>query len=132
MFLYLSIASDTMFAEIKEVPSLSNILAAGEPTQKVLINERSLGYGQALVQGCSMYVHNSIRCNFGADASVQSRFSINLENTGLAVAPESHWHRLGPEQFTQRNIKRSKVSPEHSSPTCTFFYCITFSRAAKK
>ena len=100
-------AGDTMFAQMKEMTSPSSIMS--KQTNNVLINERSLGFAQALVQGCTEYVKNSIRCNFGIGTSIQAKFSINLRKTGLLVAPESHWHRLGPEQVTHRNIKRSQV-----------------------
>lgn len=97
-----------MFASYKET-------AAFNGGNGVLINEHSLGFGEAVVQGCPEYTRTgSVRCHFGgSSADVQqqlyAKFSINLQQTGLVVAPEAHWHRLGPEAYTQRSIRRSKV-----------------------
>ena len=104
-----------MFASTKETTTA----AAADATtpslfkrRSVLINERSLGFGEAVVQGCLEYRGpGAVRCHFGSpEQQLFAKFSINLQKTGLAVAPEAHWHRLGPEAYVQRSVRRSKVS----------------------
>lgn len=107
------IVGDTMFASTKETTTAAAADAATPSLFKrrsVLINERSLGFGEAVVQGCLEYRgQGAVRCHFGSpEQQLFAKFSINLQKTGLAVAPEAHWHRLGPEAYVQRSVRRSK------------------------
>lgn len=110
-------ASDTMFATIKNSFSQS-ITRPNQSQELIVINDRSLSFGQALVNGCESERNSISTCasslhqsplHNGSMLFTQATFSINLQKTGLILAPENHWKSVGLDGMVYKHINRSKV-----------------------
>lgn len=118
--MYCRTVNDTMFATMETKDSLSQSISRQYQDRDLVIDERSLAFGQALVHSCPDNDRNSIitgngcaGARFGHQPTEWTQslagFSINLQSTGLILAPDTNWQRLGPDQLVYKHINRSKV-----------------------